>query len=288
MLINNFSAGIKIDGMLAEEYQIQTDETGKKATCWIASELGKVEWRDQAFSTPTTGHVCIDGIGGNGSLITKPGSLGQGFRISETGRRPFVFSALRTTDDDSYLDTSLPNGLGEIQLTIWRVTLTGISTTFNTRKYKYKPVDQENVVHEKSKKALRHSTSLGESLPTKALSRMKAKRVGEPVATFCFRYRPLDVLQANGIAPPSATIKRPASPEVLEIEDSDEDEKELARLRAQAELVQARINSKRSSQSQPPKPKIEEKVKSEPLFPDVKLENVKTEMLMDRELIDLT
>ncbi|THU89706.1 hypothetical protein K435DRAFT_968966 [Dendrothele bispora CBS 962.96] len=305
MLFNNFSASIKIDGKLAEEFQIEVDEARREATCWIASELGKtfrVEWQDNVFITPTTGRVHIDGTSGNGSLITKPGVLGykEGFRVSDTGRRPFMFSALKTTDDDSYLDTALPNGLGEIRLVIWRVILRGYSSkNHHSKKHcKYSPVGQELVVHEKRKKALNHSTrfpsskfvlnfaqklivfSLGAPLPTRLASLKHATRVGTPVATFCFRYRPLDVLQANGIAPPPTPIKRPPSPEILDIEDSDEDadEKELARLRAQADLVQARIESRRQSQG-------------EPKLRRVKAERVKEEYLQSfvpGEVIDLT
>ncbi|THU87678.1 hypothetical protein K435DRAFT_336807 [Dendrothele bispora CBS 962.96] len=248
MLVNNFSAWIKIEGKLAEEFQIEVDEGRKEVTCWIASELGKkfrVEWQDNVFTTPTAGRIRIDGTSGNGCLITRPGVVAfkEGFRVSDTDRRPFIFSALRTTDDDSYLDASLPNGLGEIRLVIWRVVIAGPSLRHcHGKTPRYFHVGQEElVVHERRKKASNHSASLGAPLPTAPTSVRSARPYGTPVATFCFRYRSLDMLQANGIAPPPTPIKRPSSPEIIEDSDEDADEKELARLRAQTNLVQARI-----------------------------------------------
>ncbi|KAK0223533.1 hypothetical protein IW262DRAFT_1295290 [Armillaria fumosa] len=70
----------------------------------------------------------------------------------------------------------------------------------------FNPVDE---FHERSKKAVLHSVHrLGAEVPTKPVETVQTAKVCEQI-TFIFRYTPLDILQANGIAP--STIKRPAS-----------------------------------------------------------------------------
>ncbi|KAI0664067.1 hypothetical protein C8Q70DRAFT_930135 [Cubamyces menziesii] len=142
-------------------------------------------------------------------------------------------------------------------------------------------VAEIGVVHEKSKKAGVHAVSFGE--PVKAAGTRLYTTIGEekaPFATFIFRYRPLELLRANGITPlpprPEGRKKRssdadahntsndagPSSnkrqrvddaatqsvkPEPEE-EDEDDDADEVTFLREQMVMLQQRLAEAEASQ----------------------------------------
>ncbi|EPQ60635.1 hypothetical protein GLOTRDRAFT_135285, partial [Gloeophyllum trabeum ATCC 11539] len=123
-------------------------------------------------------------------------------------QKPLVFSSLDLTDDDAYLgDIASVQKLGEIKLEIWRVQLGETTSRFVSRG---PPKDRK--VHERTKKAGSHSVKLGDEVPcTKTRQRNVVKLDRVPVVTFIFRYNPIEVLRANGIAP-LAPVPRPAAP----------------------------------------------------------------------------
>lgn len=107
-----------------------------------------------------------------------------------------MFSSLEVTDDDAYL--SADGDIGEIRLQINRVVPLQLKAL---QKSMTPSLDQK--VHERSKKAVVHRIGFGEEkVVSNSTSSWKIERV-ERLANFVFKYRNIDMLQANGIAPPS-------------------------------------------------------------------------------------
>ncbi|ESK86715.1 hypothetical protein Moror_15205 [Moniliophthora roreri MCA 2997] len=279
-----FSAWVNVDGHKAQEYGVEVSEVDKTVTCWIASEEGKafeVCWDDSSKQTATTGKLYIDG----NECSYKRMDVGRlqhttvkGVRISAQMRRPFVFSRVKTTDDESIVTASASVETGEIRVVLTRAIIRSYRTVKSWKPAYTIPAPQ--TFHEKAKKAIDHQTSFGDAIlaPVRKRSREpKVNEYGGPVATFCFRYRPLGMLQANGIAPPPTpqTRKRPSTkqdpdPEVIDITGDSDDE--IERLEARLKL----LKDKRAANPHK-KVKMEPKVKTE----------VKTEPLRE-EFIDLT
>ncbi|KAF7357829.1 hypothetical protein MVEN_00829000 [Mycena venus] len=209
-----FSAWITIDGKEAVEYNVETLEDEKTVTCWIASELGKkfsIDWKNSYFPQDVAGYVKVDGTT-CGSKVSLYSNHFKEDIISQTGvsdgttLRPFVFSALELTDDDDVLSGSASlslQDLGLIQLTIIPVHAT------DTNEPLFISSLSNHKVHERSKKAITQQITLAEpeilDRPPRVLN---VRRTGPDVVKFCFKYRPIDVLRANGIAP---QLKRKAS-----------------------------------------------------------------------------
>ncbi|KAF7305830.1 hypothetical protein HMN09_00737000 [Mycena chlorophos] len=199
MHLNGFSAWISIENKDATEYAVEVDEARATATCWIASEVGKtfaILWKNVSYDEEdVSARVKIDGSIcsrkvhrlslGNRTLVSKGVEKGV---IME----PFMFSTLSTTDDDESL-MAPPTTLSD-----------------NPRSNKYSLPDI--VVHERAKKAINQRVSLGQPVPIVKRKIYDTTKLGPPVAIFRFKYRPLDILQASGIAPRPAE-KRKASDE---------------------------------------------------------------------------
>ncbi|KAF5334841.1 hypothetical protein D9758_014295 [Tetrapyrgos nigripes] len=160
----------------------------------------QVHWKDHAFSVPTTGRITIDGVMHSGKVIHKGSAPSytthkRGFRESVSRLRPFVFSRLSFTDDDKYLD-AMTDGLGDICLTIWKARLTKRLKTYRT----HSRPREKTVVHETLKKGVDHRAGLDSYCVYRpGRPQVEVEKYGEPVARFVFRYRPLDVLEANGL-----------------------------------------------------------------------------------------
>ena len=119
-----FTACVTIDGHELEQYQVVISNNGTKATCWIASEAGKVcpihksterwqvtepeiclqqfavKWKDSSLQRleRTSGSVKIDGIP-CGSKSIHPGKAGRRdsaqrtyLSTGPTSTRPYMFS----------------------------------------------------------------------------------------------------------------------------------------------------------------------------------------------------
>ncbi|KAK0469474.1 uncharacterized protein EV420DRAFT_35975 [Desarmillaria tabescens] len=158
-------------------------------------------------------------------------------RTSATTVRPLLFSSIELTDDDEMRAAESVQDLGEIKLKIWQV-----SCLYAIRRPKpiqaFNPV---NKIHERSKKVVPHSV---QGAAIKPVETMQTAKVCEQV-TFIFYYRPLDILQANGMAP--ATIKCPISPSPPpkpEPEQSEDDDEKIAALKEQIRQIRERKKSK--------------------------------------------
>ncbi|KAL0565425.1 hypothetical protein V5O48_016599 [Marasmius crinis-equi] len=278
--VNNYSAWITIGDKACEEYEVDVSEEAKTVTCWIASEVGKeyeVNWECNNFTGPYNTIVRIDGnpCGGmlSRSAITGPGRK-LGIRTSPTTLNRFSFSSVNTTDDNAFISTPDSPEMGDIKITIKNTKVLAPKSD----NWSVAPV--EKTFHETAKKCINHQTRF-QPTTTAATDLIRVEDFGEPLATFCFKYRPLGILQANGIASPPAPQRTSPSPppqpgptdsrrsssgskrgledddedvkpDVLDLSDGDEDDAKLRDLKNQIAAFEARKKQK----GQPPRKKI--------------------------------
>ncbi|KAF8150143.1 hypothetical protein B0H34DRAFT_862790 [Crassisporium funariophilum] len=172
-------------------------------------------------------------------------------------------------DDDAFLSSSSStSNIGEIKLVIERVRILGSPDESDEDTERSVPKQQK--VHERSKKAITHQVGYGEE---------EIQEYGTPVntvvverlVTFIFRYRPLEILQANVIASrnlpaPSPTpeivaenspvgtskTKRIATEVKLESEEGDSDAEAVEAIRVAEALLErlkrARLMKKAAQQ----------------------------------------
>ncbi|KAF7305771.1 hypothetical protein HMN09_00730800 [Mycena chlorophos] len=253
-----FSASILIDGKAATEFQVEEAATDNTVTCYIASELGKefsVEWKiamDNTLNTRVCGDIQVDGAFCTGSTVFATSHKAK--RVEEQGSRcnggnsvrPFLFSVLKLTDDESLAaPASEMRDLGEEKL----ITDGDLP---------------QKTMHEQAKKGVTQQISLGSAKVLDPSERVSGTttitRVGPDLVNFRFLYRPLDVLRAGGIAPssprpspiPGTKRKSPAS-----AFDEDADAREAKRLRAQLQEVEARLKLRSRAKAVKPEPGAE-------------------------------
>ncbi|KZP16445.1 hypothetical protein FIBSPDRAFT_895030 [Athelia psychrophila] len=251
--LQGFTAFIVCNGAEVACHRIEKSEDGKTVVCWIASEVGKkfsVKWtKPHDLPDVVEAHVQVDDLDCDAVLIQK---------------------------DDLPNYVYFNEGLGDIVLSIHRVETTCI------REWVSETPPQERPIHERSKKATLHRVQLAaETLATTGLSTEEyvTKRLDNgPMATFIFKYRPFDVLRANGIVPTPVGTKRKSSDEPKLEVSKDEIGGPDAEKIAEIKVLEDKLLTLRSelSESRRKKPK---RLKAEPLIP---------EGFVSGEVIDLT
>nr|GAT54992.1 predicted protein [Mycena chlorophos] len=194
-------------------------------TAWIASELGQefsIHWRNTDVFCQTVGRVWVDGIECSGEILRGPNydTRVAGRRTSGSAVQPFVFSKIDLTDDDTFLHASSSRDIGTIKLEIWTINMTGTKPFSNSA-----PVADAKV-HERSKKGVAHQVKFGAPVEGNQRSAAVIEYLDtSPLATFTFKYRSMDILRANGIAPTRAststsrTTKRKSRTMSVKLED---------------------------------------------------------------------
>jgi len=212
-----FSAIVLVDGVPAHIYRAEYDTFNDKLvepledkrimTGWIASEEGKTfsvafqndEGEDAEVAS--CGHIFVDGQD-VASAILRPGRripvVRHGVRMSTSVTKPFTFSKLKLTDDENLADPKDPRAkdLGTIRVEIVFVKLGQVVPL--------KRVDAEGIdlMHEKAKKAGLHTTKYETSTRTPKSRAVSTTPLHEGKhVVFLFRYRPKDVLMADGYMP---------------------------------------------------------------------------------------
>ncbi|KAJ3882053.1 hypothetical protein F5051DRAFT_395342 [Lentinula edodes] len=206
LFLEEFEAWVTIDGQHAEEYQWQYIPKQKLVQCWIASEVGKpfqIHWLDSKRSTATDGFVLLDGKKCGGSVISsdldKPNyTCKEYIRTGPTTVKPFEFSQISLTDDDTRADPDLlTTELGQIELLIVRVRVKSYETS-QTR-----GASKQQLLHEKAKKGIQHQTTFGKTVASTPRQAVRLEQISDDaVARFRFLYRPIDMLKAKGIVSP--------------------------------------------------------------------------------------
>ncbi|KAJ3997062.1 hypothetical protein F5050DRAFT_1807176 [Lentinula boryana] len=271
-----FSAWVVIDGQTADVFNVEHNDVRgtMHVTCWLPSEAGKnfeVHFRDLSGS-PSCAQVYIDGNRCAGRVLKgskKSIHAVTGLRISPSVIRPFVFSKLDFTEDEDTLDTLASlSKVGQVEVNFYFVTVLGKD---KPRFYEAHP---EHKVNEKAKKGIDHQTRFGEAKNiTKQVNYVKTKRMGKDVVKFVFRYRPLEVLRAQGIAP------QPSASSSQSTKKRQADNQEDVKPRNLGIIVI--LDSEDEEQAHQPKKRIKKDIKHE-----VKREP--TSLLVSGEVIDLT
>ncbi|KAJ7661635.1 hypothetical protein B0H17DRAFT_1094043 [Mycena rosella] len=213
LVANGFEACVKIEGKEVQQFQAEATDEPSGRTCWIASELNKgfsIHWKNTDVFCQTAARIWVDGIECAGEIIRGPNfdASVSGRRTSATTTAPFVFSQLDLTDDDAFLDSATHKDVGLIRMEIWTINQIG------TKAYTNQAASKESKIHERSKKGVAHQIKFGAEVveaPRAAAIITYLERT--PVVTFTFKYRSIDLLRANGIAPNqnSGTGKRKAA-----------------------------------------------------------------------------
>ncbi|KAJ7467181.1 hypothetical protein FB451DRAFT_407725 [Mycena latifolia] len=253
---DGFSSWITIDGVKASEFDARAGVAAKTVTCWIPSEVGKnfaIHWSNLSVPGLTGGRVLVDGHNCDGQLLARekrPTSTSMaGVNETTTSLRPFVFASLDVTDDATVLESHPDDRIGTIDLEIWKVkrddagplTWAGMAAPPPPKK-----------VHERSKKGATQQISFCDPVFREPAKVVPCKWT-ERIVTFSFKYRPLDLLRANGIAPPlrDKGKRKASSPECALSDEDDSDAEEARRL----ELRLSEIRAKQA-QKNPKKRKI--------------------------------
>ncbi|GLB40683.1 hypothetical protein LshimejAT787_0805540 [Lyophyllum shimeji] len=266
-----FQAHITVDGVELPQYDVKVDESTKTASCWIPSEAGKsfaVKWRHlEPCPLRISGRVHLDGKRIGGWIADEgctPVFTFDSIITSSTTTRPLLFTTIQLTDDDTYLQPDNSKDLGDIVLKLIHVEVTGRYTA---------PVSNlavDDKVHERVKKALVHRTTFGkENVERDAIEVMGTRDVAV-LATFKFRYRSIDVLRADGIAPPDPNIQKsrgrkrkvgesdvPGEERGTEDEEEEREQAELKALLARIDVLQSNLAKKRSEAKGAKKVKVE-------------------------------
>ncbi|KAF9043859.1 hypothetical protein BDZ89DRAFT_1008833 [Hymenopellis radicata] len=299
---STFSAWVSIDGEKARVYGVDSSEADR-VTGWIASEVDKpfeISWKDSLVEFPTRGRIYIDGEFSGGKSLCRKQDANKptqrwGMRISATEQRPYTFAHLATTDDDSVSNT-LPQSIGQIELEISQATIENIKAQPRS----YRDLPPEMVFNERDKKSYDHHVKFGSPVKSRASSFMDKKwtGIGQPIVTFCFKYRPLAILQAEGIAPlpPQAPKHFPQVPKqegraantiasrsiTLQEDDVEALENRALALQAESNDIKARLEAIKKRKRRSGDVKVEDQANSK------RVKREYTTVPGEIEVIDLT
>ncbi|KAF8591175.1 hypothetical protein K439DRAFT_1065583 [Ramaria rubella] len=206
---------VEVEGTPLQEHQIEVE--GHRVTCHIPSQEGKkfsIRFRHAHAGSMVAlrGNIFLDGIASGAGLLLATdmhACMISGQTRWEGLESPFQFARLKTTDDESEAcqDEARLRELGTIRVQIEWVNV--------VRQEEWRQPSTSTLanqpIHERSKKASAHCTSLGEleiSRPKHWYSTTKIPYI-EPL-DFVFQYAPVDWLRARGIFSAPALV--PASP----------------------------------------------------------------------------
>ncbi|KAF9036255.1 hypothetical protein BJ165DRAFT_1507585 [Panaeolus papilionaceus] len=238
---DSFSVWVEVDGVRLREYGevVRVGENGCEISCWIPSEAGKqfticVLDEDRIFHSGC--YTSIDGIPLPRSKLifarrrlvdTPPNTPSlriKGFDVSPTSTKPFIFSTCELVEDEDAGERSLSQ-LGQINLVIreMEVISSGCAPLSTSQQATNLPALR---ISERAKKAMVHGIQLGDEVQTGKRDSHITKRIRH-VVEFVFKYRPLDVLKADGVIP--ATAPREGyvpNDEIIDLTADDEEEEE--------------------------------------------------------------
>ncbi|KAF9463930.1 hypothetical protein BDZ94DRAFT_1257780 [Collybia nuda] len=267
--LGTHSACIIVDGVELPQYSIEhsTHKGRPLITCWIASEAGKefsIRFEDKASTFDSIGDIMVDDI----SCDTLRLYAGQRTRVelktarvSATSARPFMFSHIRLTDEEHDVNHAASRKLGEIKLQICKAKLKKTKMKTKTRgQDRMGKLVEAAKVHERSKKAIGHHVRLGEEITIPKLKYHVSITEVQILGVLIFKYRPLDMLQANGIAPLDKKRKRAVSLPDEENAVSESDAEDARRIEVLEAELRALKNKLQARDTKKPKREVKEEV----------------------------
>ncbi|KAF9065767.1 hypothetical protein BDP27DRAFT_1297974 [Rhodocollybia butyracea] len=212
--IGPYSAWLVVDGARLETHSTVAyhNRITTSAVGWVSSEAGKkfsVLWHNAVRDIALEAVVSIDGIECNRHIMLdafefpdKADTVRVSYtRTSEYTRRDFLFSVVQVTDDDEYLSTVDHSKFGTITLDLWRLQVKRVARQTLVHEHQYR-LPEPQVVHERSKMGGRHHVKFGEEYqsPLPTVDMVDARRMDrDPYVSFTFKYRPQDMLRAQGV-----------------------------------------------------------------------------------------
>ncbi|KAI0325493.1 hypothetical protein GY45DRAFT_1330167 [Cubamyces sp. BRFM 1775] len=266
LILNGYSASIHCEDREMDQYGMRLEDE-RTVSCWIASEAGKtftIHFGDESAKTVMSVAVRMDGRSVESKAhVSRPTSTLTGVLVSTNRIRPFLFSPLVLTDDDT-LDGAVNEELGTIRILMFRVQAFVYNKDLSTDRR----VVDIGTIHEKSKKAGAHAVTFGDALTLEPRYRVEEiGREAEPFATFVFRYRPIELLRANGIVPP---VKAPAPAATL--------------TRTKRRLPETRDEKAGASPTTRKRHRVDSAVKSEHTPEDAEGEDAKNLIILEEQL----
>ncbi|KDR76111.1 hypothetical protein GALMADRAFT_279330 [Galerina marginata CBS 339.88] len=280
LVFKEFEACIFVDGQKVPHYDIECNEEKREVSCWIESQAEKpfaYEYRRKNFDHDCGVAAYLDGAWVENTVVLKTefptfSKLRSSVRISRNKVRPLIFGQVELTDDDAYLERSSQRNIGYIKIVFEKIRVISRNNIPTPRIDVRRESTQ--LLHENSEKGrLSHQVSYGKLTQNErgnSPGSYKTRSCGV-LATFIFKYRPLAVLQADGIAPlPPVTptmqlASRPPAPppinkkrkcveedqEIVGDREKDLDAKERTLLRqlekVRKEKLKLQIKSKRKA-----------------------------------------
>ncbi|KAJ6561710.1 hypothetical protein B0H19DRAFT_86584 [Mycena capillaripes] len=259
MRLGALHAWISVDGVEVSEFAVEYSADRTEVSCWIPSECNKnfcIHWKNTESSSRHTANalVTVDGIccGSNNMYCHDRAHprVASGSRdsvaTSAFARRPLFFGQQELTDDDALLNAAISPELGSIKVEMRNVRSVPSRSPRQTF-WRGTPSFETKVLHERSKKAMGHSVRFGAEFFS-ANSQSDPVEVLEDLATFIFKYRPIDILRAQGIAPPVVSAKPVASSTgVVDLTLDDDDATKIRKLEARLRILKkAKAKTERS------------------------------------------
>ncbi|KAH9933753.1 uncharacterized protein B0H18DRAFT_1115135 [Fomitopsis serialis] len=206
---------ITCDGKRLEEYNVQVE--GNVAECYIASESDKVfEIKcSNHFSTYFSVQTTVDGQQFPRRLSVKAGFKNETLECADgDGFKPLMFSRICVTDDDNApRKSSYADSLGLIEIRVVRATIEKAVPWTPPPGPGPKAIGP---IHETMKKGGMHCVSFGATQRHKNIPELVVPSYidqwSAPYIIFKIRYKPLVILQAQGIVEPAVDQSRRAGP----------------------------------------------------------------------------
>jgi len=207
--IRGIHIGVVCDNAALNEYSV-TEEDQRTVSCFIASEAGKtfgISINNTLSDAGISTRVLLDGVSME-HYFCRPSYSGicGGVIINENELRPYQFSVIETTDDDTVAKRHDPlaQKLGMIEIRVCRSHKTGDSEVTP------RTVPTFGLVHERSKKAGNHRVSLGNRIlePQSRAHVRFVESYEDPYAIFRFYYKPREILMAQDIIPCPSRAKK--------------------------------------------------------------------------------
>ncbi|KIM48173.1 hypothetical protein M413DRAFT_22709 [Hebeloma cylindrosporum] len=215
--VNGVQAWITVENKVqVQEYAPEIDEATGVATCWIGAEPGQtfaIRWRESDLLDPTRRiyHRDISGF------VTMDGYELGGRVLQARSHASAIFSRIATSPTHKDAQMYTFSGIGAD----WK-TLGTISLDIHVVE-----VGEANRLHEGFSSYYRRD----EGSPLSSATPFSSTEVSSirKIATFIFKYRPLDVLQYHGIAPAPLTygcswVHEPNLGDKRSASDSDDDD----------------------------------------------------------------
>ncbi|KLO12077.1 hypothetical protein SCHPADRAFT_905440 [Schizopora paradoxa] len=214
-----FNALVRVDKKALEEYVVETKDDS--VTSWVVSEEGQifdVEWRVEEHDAFYAAYLEVEGIpiSGRTHCANERKHCWFGKRINDSEIRPFQFSRLNLTDDESQVLRASSNPTRSIIIRVFRIrkreTNRSSSKSGGHKRLQAPHVaDPEDLdgnaeVFEKTKILNPHVISFSQQtrkMP-RCTDKSHYKRVGnkdQPFFTFKIFYGPREFLRAQGIIP---------------------------------------------------------------------------------------